>query len=327
MALQYEQSGVDDGPVVLVCHALTGNHESTGTADAPGWWSGLVGDDRFIDTTRYQVITFNVLGGCNGSTGPASINPETGTPYRSTFPAITVRDMVHAQYKALQRLGITQIHTVIGGSLGGMQAQEWALLYPEMVESAIILASTPTLSDYGIAYNHIARTAITSDPAWQHGEYQTNEGLKGLEIARMIGMVSYRSAPLFAERFLRSRTENGFEINAYLDHQGKKLCSRFDANSYLCLLDAMDQHDIGQDRGGWQKAAATITVPMLLISFAHDLIYEPSQIREFAACIPNSIYHHVETTFGHDGFLTEYEKWGKTVKHFVQNILHEKVVQ
>ncbi|MFD2209859.1 homoserine O-acetyltransferase [Virgibacillus halophilus] len=325
--LQYERAGLCDGPVVLVCHALTGNHATTGTEDIPGWWSGLIGEGRSIDTTTYQVVTFNVLGGCDGSTGPTSINPKTGQRYRSDFPAITVRDMVHAQYKALRALGILKIHTVIGGSLGGMQVQEWALLYPEQIERAIILAATPTLSDYGIAYNHIARTAITSDPAWQNGFYQNNERLRGLEIARMVGMVSYRSAPLFAERFQRNHSGDDFEINAYLDYQGEKLCTRFDANSYLCLLAAMDQHDIGHTRGGWKKAAASFTVPMLAISFAHDLIYEPVQIKAFASHVPDCTYHHVETTFGHDGFLTEYEKWGDVVQQFVQKPLHEKVVQ
>lgn len=326
--LQYERTGPVDGPVVLVCHALTGNHQAVGTEAEPGWWSGLIGKKRFVDTSIYQVITFNVLGGCDGSTGPATVNPKTNAPYQMNFPSITVRDMVRAQYTALQRLHIDHLHTVIGGSLGGMQALEWVLMYPDFLEKVIVLAATPALSDYGIAYNHIAREAITSDPNWANGNYLPTSELKGLEIARMVGMVTYRSAPLFAKRFCRNKSETSdFDINSYLDYQGKKLRKRFDANSYLYLMQAMDEHDVGRNRGGWQQAFANNQVPMLAVSFAHDLIYEPEQIRQFAAYVPNCTYEHVETIFGHDGFLTEYEKWGDLIKAFVQKPHHERVIQ
>jgi homoserine O-acetyltransferase/O-succinyltransferase len=317
VTMQYEKVGPENAPVILVCHALTGNHLTVGSEDVPGWWSGLIGYEKTINTTTYQVITFNVLGGCDGSTGPTSINPETKEPYRTDFPPISIRDMVQAQFLALQKLQVRKLFAVIGGSLGGMQALEWGLLYPDFVKKLVVLAVTPTLSDYGIAYNHIAEQAIKRDPAWSNGYYATNLPLQGLEIARMVGMVTYRSSDLFSERFGREKTEDEFTVNSYLDYQGKKLVNRFDPNSYLYLLQAMDTHDIGRNRGGWKNACKNFHCPILFISFANDLIYEPKVIAEFAEHTPNSTYHHVQTTFGHDGFLTEFEKWSWVINDFL----------
>ncbi|MFS0673247.1 homoserine O-acetyltransferase MetX [Ornithinibacillus sp. 179-J 7C1 HS] len=317
VTLTYEQVGTKQAPVILVCHALTGNHIAVGTHEAPGWWSGLIGNHLSIDTTKFQVITFNVLGGCDGSTGPLSINPITNKPYRSDFPKITVRDIVRAQQIALKQLGIDSLYAVIGGSLGGMQAMEWGLLYPNMVERLILLAATPYLSDYGIAYNYIAERSIKSDPLWQSGHYDSSNHLKGLEIARMIGMVTYRSPKLFEERFRREITDKGYEVTSYLQYQGEKLVKRFDANSYLYLLDAMNTHDIGRDRGGWENATTLYRSPVLAISYEEDLIYEPTSISVFASLIPHCTYHHIDTRFGHDGFLTEYEKWGNKIASFL----------
>ncbi|ASK64276.1 homoserine O-acetyltransferase [Virgibacillus phasianinus] len=299
VTLQYERVGPADAPVVLVCHALTGNHITVGTNENPGWWHGLIGRDNYINTDEFQVITFNVLGGCDGSTGPGTV--------KSNFPSITIRDMVHAQYAALRKLEIDQLAVVIGGSLGGMQVQEWGILYPTMMEKLIVLASTPSFSDYGIAFNHIAQTAIKNNP------------IEGLEIARMVGMVTYRSSALFTERFNRKMVNpNHYDVTSYLDYQGKKLMQRFDPNSYLSLLDAMNGHDIGKYRGGWQHASKRIERPLLAISFEQDLIYEPDQIKAFTDEVPNGSYYHINTKFGHDGFLTEFDKWGELVQLFIE---------
>lgn len=316
--LTYERTGPIDAPVVLVCHALTGHAETVGTDEVPGWWNGLISKDGFIDTNEFQVITFNVLGGCNGSTGPLSIDPSTNEPYRNNFPKISIQDMVQAQKQALEVLGIEQVHTIIGGSLGGMQALEWGLMYPSFMDKLIVLAATPYLTDYGIAYNHIARTAITSDPNFNNGLYENMSDLKGFEIARMIGMVSYRSPELFAKRFERKQRKSLYEVSSYLNHQGEKLLHRFDANSYLRLLNAMDDHDIRRHGSRLEEIAQSFKSPILLISYDKDLIFEPELIESFANLIDKSTYLHVETDFGHDGFLTEYTKWGYQIADFIK---------
>lgn len=317
VSLTYEREGPRDAPVLLICHALTGNHKTIGSSKAPGWWNGLVGRNQFIDTKKYQVITFNVLGGCDGSTGPLSTNPTTKKPYQIDFPALTIRDMVHAQYKGLKCLNIPEVFAIIGGSLGGMQVLEWGLLYPSYMKKLIAIAVTPTLSDYGIAFNFIAEQAIKTDPIWQNGYYLESSEWKGLELARMIGMVTYRSPKLFSERFNRQKTDNKFSVTSYLDYQGKKLVKRFDANSYLSLLEAMNSHDICRDRGSLLKVSQMYNCPILLISFEHDLIYEPSTIKSFSKIVPLGVYHHVQTGYGHDGFLTEYHRWGSIVSEFL----------
>lgn len=317
VTLRYERVGPVDAPVVLVCHALTGNHLTVGTKDNPGWWSRLINEGGYIDTQSFQVITFNVLGGCDGSTGPQSKNPKTNSAYQASFPDVSVRDMVNAQYTALKKLNINNLYAIIGGSLGGMQVFEWGLCYPQMIKKLIILAATPVFSDYGIAFNHIAATAIKNDPIWNGGFYDDNDALTGLEIARMIGMVTYRSADLFTERFNRKKSRGLFDVASYLNYQGIKLRKRFDANSYLYLLNAMNQHDIGQDYDSWQQACQTLTMPILILSFEKDLIYEPIQIKKCSEQLSNCSYHHIETNFGHDGFLVEFEKWGHIISHFL----------
>ncbi|WP_404451151.1 homoserine O-acetyltransferase [Virgibacillus necropolis] len=318
VTLRYERVGPIGAPVILVCHALTGNHITVGTNEIPGWWHGLIGKEKYIDTEKFQIITFNILGGCDGSTGPTSINPNTNEIYRIEFPSITIRDMVHAQYHALKRLEIDKLAAIIGGSLGGMQVLEWGILYPAMMDKLVLLAATPFFSDYGIAFNHIALSAIQNDPDWNGGLYHETQAVSGLELARMVGMVTYRSSTLFTERFDRRKRNSGFDVTSYLDYQGQKLVQRFDPNSYIYLLQAMDGHDIGEQRGGWQHASQKFKCPLLAISFDNDLIYEPPLIKAFADSVVDSSYYHVQTKYGHDGFLTEFEKWGKIVQTFVE---------
>ncbi len=327
--IAYERVGNPDGEVVVVCHALTGNQESVGSEASPGWWSSFIGPDLYIDTNKFQVITMNVLGGCNGSTGPSSINPETGCKYGADFPAITIRDMVHSQHHALSKIEIKSVKAIIGGSLGGMQVLEWGTLYPEFSEILVPMAVTPYFTDYALAFNSIGRHAIISDQAWENGNYPDDAHIKGLEVARMVGLVTYRSQSLFNDRFNRERKEGEgieYQVDSYMKYQGEKFSRRFDANSYLVLLQAMDQFDIGHGRNGWQHALETVEANVCMFSFAGDLLYPPqlakNTIDHLKEIDKQATYIEVDTKFGHDGFLVEFEKWG----HHVKSLLEKKEV-
>lgn len=316
--------------VVLVCHALTGDARAARTPDGPGWWEGLIGPGRYIDTNRYFVIASNVLGGCYGTTGPSSTNPATGKPYGSAFPPVTIRDMVRVQARLLDALGIDRVLAVIGGSMGGMQVLEWGVMYPDRVGRLIPMATAAYLSATAIAYNDIGRQAILADPNWRGGDYYPGPGPeKGLAIARMVGMVTYRSASLFDARFGRS-VRNGkaildpdvlFEVESYLRYQGEKLVRRFDANTYLLLLRAMDTHDIGRGRGGLDAALARITAPVLFVGIQEDLLYPPAHLRDLAARLrrmgKDARVVEISTPYGHDGFLIEFDQIGPHVRAFL----------
>ncbi|TFE02064.1 homoserine O-acetyltransferase MetX [Jeotgalibacillus salarius] len=323
VSLRYERAGDPSLPVILICHALTGTHQTIGTEQDPGWWRGFAGEHSYLDLTKFQVITFNVLGGCSGSTGPDSFD-QNDEKYRSAFPFITVKDMVNAQYQALLKLGISNLQGVIGGSLGGMQTLEWCISYPDFVEKAVLLAATPSLSDYGIAFNRIGIHAIENDPAWNNGSYENASDVKGFEVARMVGLVTYRSPHLFTGRFNREEKEvveeqPFYQVESYLKYQGEKITKRFDPNSYLTLLYAMNHHDIGRNRGGIPEAAGNIKSKLLGIGFKGDLLYPPDDIQEFVNQVPKASFHEVDTEFGHDGFLVEFDKWGPIVKEHFEN--------
>ena len=309
--LAYERRGKEGAPVVLACHALTGDQHAVGTDDCPGWWSGLIGPGKAVDTTIFQVITFNVLGGCNGSTGPLSINPKTQKPYRASFPEISIRDMVHAEYLALKKLGISHLAAVIGGSLGGMKTLEWGRAYPEFVDAIYPLAVTPAYSDYGIAFNYIGIQAIENDKAYNNGDYKRTSDIKGFEIARMAGMVTYRSGEMFNQRFKRSRLESGYDVESYLKYQGEKLAKRFDANSYLALLKAMNTHDVKDEK---------LKVDIFSLSFTHDLLYPSELMIPWLESQPRAAWKIIDTQFGHDGFLVEFEKWGDFIKEKLESL-------
>ncbi|MDN4073209.1 homoserine O-acetyltransferase MetX [Fictibacillus terranigra] len=332
--IAYQRIGAEDAPAIFVCHALTGNHYTLDSEIGEGWWTGLLGSGEYIDLDRYQVITTNVLGGCDGSTGALSINPDTGVPYGPDFPVITIRDMVHAQKKLLDVLRIRRLEAVIGGSLGGMQVLEWGLLYPDYMERLIPIAVTPTLSDYAIGFNAAGRSAIISDPLWNNGRYSPDCGpRKGLGIARMIGMLTYRSGRLFDHRFQRKQTGNWetiqekavFSVESYLHYQADKLADRFDANCYLTLLKAMDTHDIGRGRGGVAAASQNYNVPMLCVGFSGDLLYPVDSMQEFILLVQSgnkeARFQEVNTMFGHDGFLTEFDKWGNLFANFMRETI------
>lgn len=311
--LAFEQHGKKDAPVVLVCHALTGDQYAVGTDENPGWWRGMVGPGKAVDTNKFQVITFNVLGGCNGSTGPSSIDPATGVPYRTSFPELTIRDMVRAEYAALKKLGVNHLTAVIGGSLGGMKTLEWGHLYPEFVGKIMPLAVTPAYCDYGLAFNHISIQAIENDAEYNGGNYPPDANLKGLQLARMTGMVTYRSGNMFNQRFARCHDQTQFDVQSYLNYQGEKLARRFDANSYLTLLKAMNTHDV---------TAKQLDVSIFSLSFTQDLLYPSELMVPWLQKMPNASWEIIETEFGHDGFLVEFEKWG----HHIQQQLEKLIV-
>ncbi|WP_232695684.1 homoserine O-acetyltransferase MetX [Brevibacillus daliensis] len=327
--LGYTTSGTYDAKrsnAILVCHALTGDSQAVRDGDKPGWWDGLIGPGKAVDTNQYYVICSNVLGGCYGSTGPASINPATGKPYGTSFPVVSVRDMVKAQYKLVEQLGITKLYAVIGGSMGGMQVYEWAVQYPTMMELVMPIATCAHLSAMAIAYNDVARQAIRNDPDWRGGHYYPEPGpIRGLSTARMVGMITYRTAELFEERFGRTRqrmehdnlTETTFEVESYLRYQGDKLVQRFDANSYLYLLKAMDTHDIGRGRNGLEEALDQIQAKIVCISIANDLLYPVQHQMWLSSTLKQQgkdvDFYTIDSIYGHDGFLVEFETMAQLV--------------
>lgn len=315
--------------VILVCHALTGDQYAAGD-HPPGWWSNLIGPGRYVDTNRYFVICTNVLGGCSGSTGPASIQPETGRPYGLRFPTVTIRDMVKAQKLFLDQWGIDRLYAVIGGSVGGMQVLEWVVMYPDMMEKAIPMATASYLSPMAIAYNDVGRQSILADPDLMDGDYYPGPGpIKGFSIARMVGMITYRTQELYEARFGRELKEehritqfdSTFQVESYLRYQGEKLVSRFDANSYLYLLKAMDSHDIGRDRGGIEEALQAVKAKLFFIGIVDDLLYPVNHIRQLVTAlkrIEKSVdLYELDSPFGHDAFLVEFDAIGPKVKTFL----------
>lgn len=320
--------------VVLVLHALTGDAHvaAHGPDDQPGWWDVLIGPGRAVDTNRYFVVCSNLLGSCYGSTGPRSIDPRTGRRYNLRFPLITVRDIVAAQARLLDRLGIEQLHAVIGGSLGGMQALEWAAMYPERVERAIPIATSGRFSPQGIAYNEVQRRAIMLDPGWKGGEYEDGEGPRqGLAIARMVGMITYQSDELMARRFGRSTEarytawpafKTRYDVEGYLHYQGDKLVRRFDANSYLYLTRAMDSHDLGRGRGGYERGLRRIAARVLMVGVSSDILFPPYQARDVAKRLRDlgrdAAYCEIESPNGHDAFLNDAEKLAPAVQEFLE---------
>lgn len=330
--------------VVLITHALSMDahvagwdsqtHESGRSYRKrhPGWWDRIVGPDKAIDTNHYFVICSNVLGGCYGTTGPMSIDPSTGKPYGLRFPVVTVGDWVRIQAKLLDALGIDRIHTVVGGSLGGQQALEWALAYPERVDRAVVLAASPRLSSQGLAFNTVGREAIMNDPRFNDGDYYSHGGrLPGLAVARMMAHITYLSEEGMREKFGRRRKEKTtsshfeaeFEVESYLNYQGRAFVERFDANSYLYITRAMDYYDAAAEWGGGDlvEACKRIRSAVMTISFSTDWLYTPAQCREFAVamCRANKpvTYVDVPSRYGHDAFLVETAPVGHLLRHFM----------
>ena len=310
----------DDGSnVILVCHALSGS------AKVADWWGGLFGS--VFDLDRDCVVGINVIGSCYGSTGPASINPASGRPYGSDFPLVTVRDMVRAQAHVLDHLGIPRVRAVVGASIGGMQALQWAIEFPERVGKCIAIGTAP-LNAMGLALNHLQRHAIQLDPKWRDGNYGDDPPLDGLALARAIAMCSYKSPELFEERFGRKPNRNGedpfrslrarFDVGGYLDHQGEKFNARFDANSYLVISKAMDTFDWSRGYPPERVALSRISAPVLLLGISTDWLFPPADVHALSRRINeaggHSQYVELESTHGHDGFLADF--------HLLAPILH-----
>jgi len=343
--------------VILVCHALSGDAHAAGYAKTPaaestrdgfgaadrdgsagrglGWWDGMIGPGKAFDTGEHFVVATNLLGGCRGTTGPASVNPATGRPYGTDFPVITVADMVRAQRAFLDGLGIGRLAAVAGGSLGGMQAFEWAIRYPGQVGAVVAIASTHALHPQGVAWNAIARDAIMRDPAWQGGHYY-GTGVApeaGMGVARMVGHVTYLSARALEDKFARrlqssddiryTLTEPEFQVESYLRHQAATFVKRFDANTYLYTSRALTYFDLARQYGGGSLAAALagVSARTLLIAFSSDWLYPPAASGEIADALhatgKECEFQVIEAPYGHDCFLLEEAQQIPIVRRFL----------
>src|SRR6202522_3231980 len=343
--------------VILVCHALSGDAHAAGFSQRAGeqstrdgfgaddrdgeagkglgWWDGMIGPGKAFDTDRYFVISTNLLGGCRGTTGPSSPDPATGLPYGSDFPVITVADMVRTERALLDGLGIERLAAVAGGSLGGMQAFEWAILFPDQVDAIVAIASTHALQPQGVAWNSIARDSIMRDPAWQGGRYYSTEHTPeaGMGVARMVGHVTYLSALALNDKFGRrlqfaddiryTITEPEFEVESYLRHQADSFVRRFDANTYLYLSRALTYFDLGRQHGGGSlaRALAGTSARTLLIAFSSDWLYPPSASAEIAGALGGlgkpGEFHTIEAPYGHDCFLLEEARQTPIIREFL----------
>jgi len=299
------------GNAVLVCHALTGS------ADVDRWWGALLGPGRALDPGRDFVVCSNVLGGCYGTTGPTSLRPD-GRPWGAGFPDVSVRDIVRVQAALLDSLGVKRLRLVIGGSLGGMQVLEWALLFPERVQAIAPIAIAVRHSAWAIALSETQRQAIAADPRWRDGNYPAEDPPSaGLAAARMVAMCSYRSRASLEPRFGRERAGDGrYAVESWLHHHGRALVDRFDAGSYVALTKAMDTHDVGRGRGGWREALATVKAKALVVSIDSDVLYPPVEQEELAAALPDARLATLQSPHGHDAFLIEAEAVAELVRGF-----------
>lgn len=327
---------------VLVCHALNASHHVAGvyaddSADL-GWWDNLIGPGKPVDTDRFFVIGVNNIGGCHGSTGPSSIDPVTGKPWGADFPVVTVEDWVEAQSRLATRLGIDRFAAVMGGSLGAMQAMQWAVSQPARLAHSIVIAAAPKLSAQNIAFNEVARQAITTDPDFHGGNYYSQGVVpkRGLRIARMIGHITYLSDDAMAEKFGRALREGGFKFNfdvefqieSYLRHQADKFAEHFDANTYLRITKALDYFDPAAARGGNLSAALKpATAGFLVVSFTSDWRFSPARSREIVkALLDNRLrvsYAEIDAPHGHDAFLMDDARYHKLIRAYFDNIFRE----
>lgn len=297
---------------ILVCHALTGS------ADVDAWWPGIIAEGGAFDPARDFIVCSNILGGCYGTTGPVSLWPGSRQRYRATFPRVTVRDMVQVQRLLLDYLGVDRLALVTGPSLGGMQALEWALMYPDRVRSIVPIGVGGRHSAWCIATSEAQRAAIYADPNWHGGNYSDDKPpARGLAAARMMAICSYRSWHSFDQRFGRSKREDGnFEVQSYLRYQGEKINGRFDANSYVRLTQAMNDHDIARGRGGYEAVIRSIAQRALVVSVSSDLLYPPQEQEILVEHLPRATYEILHSIDGHDGFLIESAELGRLIAGF-----------
>ena len=337
----YGKLSPDRGNAVLVCHALSGDAHAAGFHSLddrkPGWWDPMIGPGRAIDTDKYFVICPNVLGSCRGTTGPASIDPKTGRPYGTRFPVITVRDMVRVQALLLDELGIQKLLCVTGGSMGGMQALEWAVRYPQRVASIVPISTTGASSPLSIGFNKIGRRAIMTDPNWKGGDYYQGEPpVNGLAVARMIGHLTFMSDASMRRKFGRRISGREgiyaftaqYDVERYLHYNGYTFTERFDANSYLYLTKALDTFDLGDGfPGGIEEALAQIRARTRFITFTSDWLYPPQDtdsLEKDLLGLGTAVEHiRVESDYGHDAFLVEYDRYAHHVSEFLARVARE----
>ena len=320
--------------VILLHHALTGDSHPAAhnQHDEKGWWEPLVGSGCPLDTDKYFIICANVLGGCQGTTGPASPNLENGLAYGMDFPEITLLDMVQVQKRLLDLLGIKHVKLIIGGSMGGMQSLEWAVTYPNFMDGVMAIAAPGYSSSQSIAYNKVARQAITLDPGWQGGNYYGGNGPeKGLAIARSVGMITYQSEVSMEGKFGRKRRNGCFEIENYLDHQGNNLARRFDANSYLYLLRVLDYYNLSDSCKSYEGALAQIRGKVMVVGVSSDILYPPYQQEELVEamrhCGVDAEYALLESPHGHDGFLIDFHLLRPLINEFIKKLTIGKVTK
>lgn len=338
--LRYETYGTLNGTrdnVILICHALSGDHHCAGLHSPddrkPGWWNNLIGPGKAVDTNRYYVVCANVLGGCQGSTGPSSLNPATERPYGIAFPFVTILDMVRAQKLLLDHLGVSELHAVIGGSMGGMQAMLFGIEFPTYTRRVLAMATTAREGAQAIAFNEVGRQAIMQDPGWNNGDYAKGSGPRvGLAIARMMAHITYVSDASMDRKFGRrkkSSSSNGdgynfdvqFEVESYLRHQGQSFINRFDANSYLYITRALDHFDLPQAYGSLEAAFAPVQAETLVVGFTSDWLFPPEQNRAIALALlragKRASYAELSTDLGHDSFLLESEELYALIRGFL----------
>ena len=349
------ESGVEFGPItvayetygelnetkdnaILLIHALTGDAHAAGyhseNDKKPGWWDTLIGPNKAFDTNKYYVICTNILGGCSGTTGPSSINPETQKPYGTTFPVFTVEDTVKVIKHLLDALNVKSLYTVAGGSMGGMQAMQFVISYPDFVKSAVLIATTSRLSPQAIAFNAVGRNSIISDPNWNNGDYYDKENKpdRGLSNARMIGHITYLCEEAMYNKFGRKLQNKDsydfhfdidFQVESYLQHQGQIFVDRFDANSYLYITKAVDYFDPAEKYGSLQNAFRASNAKYLIISFDSDWLFPSSQSKEIVNTLmqldKDVSYCEIKSPCGHDAFLLEYEVQDKIIKSFLND--------
>ncbi|WP_298186414.1 homoserine O-acetyltransferase [uncultured Pseudomonas sp.] len=325
---------------VLICHALSGHHHAAGYHSPddrkPGWWDSCIGPGKPIDTNKFFVVSLNNLGGCNGSTGPSSLNPATGKPFGADFPVMTVEDWVHSQARLADSLGIQQWAAVVGGSLGGMQAMQWTISYPERVRHCLAIASAPKLSAQNIAFNEVARQAILTDPQFHGGHFQEQGEIpkRGLMLARMVGHITYLSDDAMGEKFgrgLKSEKLNydfhsvEFQVESYLRYQGEEFSTRFDANTYLLMTKALDYFDpAAQHDGDLAKTLAGVTADFCVMSFTTDWRFSPLRSREIVdaltAARKNVCYLEIDAPQGHDAFLIPIPRYLQAFDSYMKRI-------
>ncbi len=340
----YGEPNCDRSNAVLICHALSGHHHAAGyhtMSDAkPGWWDDYIGPGKTIDTSKFFVVSLNNLGGCHGSTGPASINPATGLPWGPDFPSLRARDWVHTQRELMQALCIPHWAAVIGGSLGGMQVMRWSLEYPELVRHAVVIASAMKLSAQNIAFNEIARQAITSDPDFRDGRYLEHGVIpaRGLALARMVGHITYLSADGMMEKFgrdlkagdfaLGNDGEVEFQVQSYLRYQGSAFSRAFDANTYILMTRALDYFDLAREYGDDAIAAfSRATANFLVISFSSDWRFSPARSREIVDALLGArrqvTYLDIDAPHGHDAFLVPIPRYQAAFGAYMQRVARE----